>query len=67
MGDDPEAAHERAVIQHIIRRLDRSARGVGLDEATTRQVVEKVVADMPLAQDDDRLALARNWMLIASA
>jgi len=65
--DEPEAAHERAALQHMIRRLDGFARGLGLDEATTRRIVDRVIANMPLMPDDDRLARASNWMLIASA
>lgn len=47
MSDDPEAAHERAAIQHMMRRLDGFARGLGRDEAI-RQIVDKVVVDMPV-------------------
>ncbi|MBY0251843.1 MAG: hypothetical protein K2X54_10750 [Methylobacterium organophilum] len=50
-----------------MRRLEGFAVGIGLDEETTRHIVERVITDMPLASDDDRLARARNWMLIASA
>ncbi|MDP4006896.1 hypothetical protein [Methylobacterium sp. NEAU K] len=67
MSDDPEAAHERAATQHIMRRLDGFARGLGLDEAITRQIVEKVVADMPVHTDEERLAEARARMIVASA
>jgi hypothetical protein len=67
MSDDPEAAHERAAIQHMMRRLDGFARGLGLDEAATRQVVEQVVADMPVHTDEERLDVARQRMIIASA
>jgi hypothetical protein len=67
MSDDPEATHERAAIQHMMRRLDGFARGLGLDEAATRQIVEKIVADMPVHTDEERLAEARNRLIIASA
>lgn len=67
MSDDPEAAHERALIQHMMRRLDGFARGLGLDEAAMRQIVEKVVADMPVHTDEERLAAARERMIVASA
>jgi hypothetical protein len=50
-----------------LRLLDGSAREASLDEVTTRHIVDRVIADMPLAPDDDRLARARNWLLIASA
>jgi hypothetical protein len=42
MNYDPEIAHERAAIQHMMRRLDGFARGLGLDEGTTGQIVEQV-------------------------
>jgi hypothetical protein len=67
MSDDPEAAHERAAIQHMMRRLDGFARGLGLDEAATRLIVEKVFADMPLHTDEERLAKARARMVEAAA
>ena len=66
MSDDPEITHERAAIQHMMRRLDGFARGLGLDEAATRQIVEKVFADMPLHTDEERLAEARARMIAAS-
>jgi hypothetical protein len=67
MSDDPEATHERKAIQHMMRRLDGFARGLGLDEATKRQIVEKVFADMPVHTDEDRLAEARARMIVESA
>jgi hypothetical protein len=66
MSDDPEAAHQRAAIQHMMRRLDGFARGLGLDEAATRLIVEKVFADMPVHTDEERLTEARTRMLPAS-
>ena len=67
MSEDPEATHERAAIQYIMRRLDGFARGLGLDEAATRQIVEQVVADMPGRSDEERLDVARQRMVIGSA
>ena len=66
MSDVPEAAHERAAIQYMMRRLDGFARGLGLDEATTRQIVEQVAADMPVHTDEERLAESRARMIVAS-
>lgn len=63
MSDDPEAAHERAAIQHMMRRLDGFARGLGLDEAVAREIVEQVYADMPVHTDEERLAEARRRMV----
>lgn len=63
MSDDPEAAHERAAIQHMMRRLDGFARGLGLDEAAAREIVEPVYADMPVHTDEERLAEARRRMV----
>jgi len=62
-----EATHERAATQYIMRRLDGFARGLGLDEAAARQIVEQVVADMPRHTDEERLDVARQHMIIASA
>ena len=58
---------DRAADQQMMRRLDGFARGFGLSEATTRTIVEKVVADMPKELDEDRLAEACRRMIIASA
>ena len=67
MSDDLEAAHERDAIQYMMRRLDGFARGVGLDDATTRQIVEQIVADMPVHTDEERLIEARNRLIVTSA
>jgi hypothetical protein len=48
--------------------LDGFARGLGLDEATMRQVVEKVAKDMAERSDEARLETARRCLLaVASA
>ncbi|MHC2109001.1 hypothetical protein [Methylobacterium sp. CM6246] len=57
----------RTQIQHMMRRLDGFARGLGLDEATTRQIVGKVVAAMPEDADEERMIEARTRMIVASA
>lgn len=67
MSDNPEAASERAAIQHMMRRLDGFARGLGFDEADTRRIIEKIAAEMPKQTDDERLDAARQRMVIASA
>ena len=67
MSDDPEVAHERDAIQYMMRRLDGFARGLGLGEATTRQIVEKVAADMLERSDEDRLETARQCLLAAAS
>ncbi|MHC2106396.1 MULTISPECIES: hypothetical protein [unclassified Methylobacterium] len=51
----------------MMARLDGFARGLGLDEGTTRTIVETVVADMPDQSDEERLAEARRRMIVASA
>jgi len=58
---------DRPAVQQMMRRLDGFARGLGLDEATTRTIVETVVADMPDQSDEERLAEARRRMIVASA
>lgn len=66
MSEDPEAAHVRAAIQHMMRRLDGFARGVGLDEAATRQIVEQVAVEMLMRTDEERLIEARTRLIEAS-
>jgi hypothetical protein len=63
MSENPEATHERAAIQHMMRRLDGFARGLGLDEAATRRIVEKFAIDMPIRTDEERLVEARMRMI----
>jgi hypothetical protein len=38
-----------------------------LDEAATTQIVEQVVTDMPVHTDEERLAEARDRLIVASA
>ncbi|KNY23808.1 hypothetical protein [Methylobacterium sp. ARG-1] len=64
MADQPNAG---AAIQHMMRRLDGFARGLGLDEATTRRIVEKVAADMVDQPYEQRMIEARTRMIVASA
>jgi hypothetical protein len=56
-----------AAVQHMMRCLDGVARVLGLDEATTRAIVEKVVTEMPNQHVEDRVAEARLRMIVASA
>ena len=66
MSDDPEATYERDAIQYMMRRLDGFARGLGLNEANTRQIVEKVAADMLMRTDEEHLVEARTQMIETS-
>ncbi|WP_447680122.1 hypothetical protein [Methylobacterium mesophilicum] len=50
-----------------MRRLDSFARGLGLEEAATRTIVEKVATELPEHSDEERLAEARRRMIVASA
>ena len=58
---------DRPAVQQMMRRLDGFARGLGLDEAATRTIVEKVVTDMGERSDEERMMEARKRMLLASA
>ena len=64
---EPSDRPDRAAVHRAMARLDGFARGLGLDEATTRGIVEKVVVDMPDQPDEERLAEARRRMIVASA
>ncbi|MCJ2084849.1 hypothetical protein MKK88_02425 [Methylobacterium sp. E-005] len=64
--NDPDHVHQ-VVVTRLVRQLYGFAQGLGLDEQATRGIVNQVINDMPTAPDDDRLARARDRMLIASA
>ena len=64
MSDDLDRAY---AIQRMMLRLGGFARGLRLDEAAMRGIVEKVVADMPDDADEERMTEARTRMIIASA
>ena len=51
----------------MMRRLNGFARGLGLDEAITRQLIKKVAADMPAHTDDEQLETARKVLLAAAS
>ena len=57
---------DKLAIQRLRRQVDGFARGLGVDIDVTRQIVEKVVADMPDRDDDQRLMEARKRLLIAT-
>jgi hypothetical protein len=67
MSDGAEAAHESAAIQHMMRRLDGFARGLGLERAVLRGIVEEVASAMPSYTDEERSVEARTRMIKASA
>ncbi|MGU3329379.1 hypothetical protein ACLBXB_20810 [Methylobacterium mesophilicum] len=64
---EPLSQPDKAAVHRMMARLDGFARGLGLDEGTTRTIVETVVADMPDQSDEERLAEARRRMIVASA
>ena len=64
---EPPAPPDRVAVKRAMARLDGFARGLGLDRAAARQIVEEVVTDMPERTDDERLMEARKRMLKAPA
>lgn len=66
MSDEPNEAHG-VVVARLMLRLFGFAQGLGVDETTVQHIVERVIAEMPMCPDEERLARARNWLLIASA
>jgi len=65
MGKEVDPRHE-IVVARLMRQLYGFAEGLSLDEFTLRIIVERVIADLPLVPDEDRIAEARQWMLIAA-
>ena len=64
MTDDLDATPlDRSPVKRVVARLDGFARGLGLDRAIARQIVEALVTDLP-GRDDEALAMeARKRML----
>ncbi|MER2198421.1 hypothetical protein [Methylobacterium brachiatum] len=65
MSEDHD--NDNDIAEQLVPRLAGFATGLGLDGPTMRQIIEKVVADMPHVSDEDRLAKARLRMIVASA
>ena len=63
---EPSGTPNKVTVHRAMARLDGFARGLGLGEATTRQIVEAVVTDMPDQPEDERLAEARCRLIVAS-
>ncbi|MHC2109178.1 hypothetical protein [Methylobacterium sp. CM6246] len=66
MKDELDPDHE-IVVERLVLGLRGFARGLGLDEKVVRHIVNRVIIDMPLTPDEERMAEAQDWMLIASA
>ena len=66
MLDEVEIRHE-IVVQRLMLRLQNQARELNLDDGLIRHIVSRVIRDMPLCPDDERVAEARQWMAIAAA
>jgi len=64
---EPSGTPEKVAVHRAMARLDGVARGLGLGEATTRQIIEAVVADMPDQPEEERFTEARRRMIVASA
>ena len=66
MLDEVEIRHE-IVVHRLMERLQNQARELKLDDELIRYIVSRVIRDMPLCPDDERVAEARQWMAIAAA
>ncbi|MCJ2094479.1 hypothetical protein MKK67_18570 [Methylobacterium sp. J-072] len=66
MLDEIEPNHG-IVAERLIKRLQGFGHGLGLDDENIRDIVDRVITDMPVTSDEDRVAEARNWMLIAGS
>ena len=63
---EPASEHD-IVVARLEQQLYGFAEGLVVNEFDLRVIVERVITDMLLRPDEDRLARARNWMLIASS
>ena len=55
------------VAERLITRVQDFGCGLGLGHEIIRDIVERVIADITLTSDEDRVAEVRNWMLIAGS
>ena len=62
---EPLGTPDKAAAHRAMARLDGFARGLGLDEATTRTIVETVVVGMLLVEDKERMIEAWDLMVMA--
>ncbi|MBN4095674.1 hypothetical protein [Methylobacterium sp. OT2] len=67
MSDETKLRRHQDAIQQMMRRLDGYVRGLGLDEAATHQIIEKIASDMPERTDEEQLEAARRWLLAAAS
>ena len=67
MSDEAELVRHQDTTQRMMRRLDGLARGLGLYEAATREIVMRIAADMPGRPDKNRLETARRALLAAAS
>jgi hypothetical protein len=63
---EPADTPDKAAVHRAMAHLDGFASGLGLDEATTRQIVDTVITDMPDQLEEKRLAEARCRLIVAS-
>lgn len=61
-----QSSPDRDAVTRLTRPLDGFARGLGLDGAEVRAIVEAVITDMPDWPDEDRQMEARKRMLKAA-
>ena len=51
----------------LMERLSGFVQGIGMSGMEARQIIDRVIAELPYAGDGEREAKARAWMLIALA
>jgi hypothetical protein len=66
MTDPDPPPVDKLAVQRLRRQVKGFAIGLGVDIEAMQQIVEKVVADMPDRDDDDRLMEARKRLLVAT-
>ena len=51
----------------LMERLSGFVQGIGMNGMDAREIIDRVIAELPYAGDGEREAKARAWMLIALA
>ncbi|MCJ2119252.1 hypothetical protein MKK65_22220 [Methylobacterium sp. J-001] len=65
MLDEVDIRYE-IVVQRLMGHLQSHARELNLNDGLVRHIVSRVIRDMPLCPDDERVSEARQWMAIAA-
>ncbi|XYD08765.1 hypothetical protein R1A27_28150 [Methylobacterium sp. NMS12] len=63
--NDNSSSDRAATAERLSERLSGFVEGIGIRAEDAREIIARVIASDPSAEDSDLMAKARAWMLIA--